>query len=368
MAIALLVGSVAATAAVAASDEAVEGVHLDPANTPNGDAYASIDGAGELRVDVTGLNDRAVTTADSVFTVSSTLNQEAQVWLEPPSSAVSFYRMDTGGSITSQPNAVALDPGETVAVGMRVDTRGTSPSGGIVTVRALVPDTPTPQPGGGGPGADPGPEDPETDSDGETTPPTAEPPTESEPEPGSPDGETASPPTSATPTPSPEVGGFPWVPLLALVAGVVLLPLAFFAYRRRQSSTIRVAVAPESGLRLAPGAFDAAAYDTSDGLLTFSFQDTDRWADRATDDAVGFGDMATIENAAVGPLEVRAVPSGDIAEGVRVAAGPDGTVDLVSDGIELAPGESAPVSLTLPAEYDGSSLAIHIEGHQVERS
>lgn len=364
VAIAIMVGSVAATAAAQSGDQAVEGIYLTPANTSNGNAYASLNGDGELVIDVADLNARAVTTIDSAFTISSNQDEEALVWVEPPTSDVTFYRMDTGGSITSRSRAVSLDDGDTITVGMRVDTRGSSPQSGPITVRALLPSANTPQPvrGGGEVGPGVGPTVPETATDGPGTPPTTEPPTDGGPTPtdpgtGTPD---ATSPTSTQETPEPEVGGFPWLPLLALVLGVVGLPLGFFAYRRYRSSGLRLEVAPDSGLRLEPGSFPAETYDVADGTVTFAFQQSSRWDDRDPERSMAFDDVATLENTADEPREVRGAASGE-TEGVQVVASAGDRGDLLADPIVLAPNESAPLSLVLPGEYEGRRIAVRCE-------
>jgi len=364
----VILGVAVSTVAAQSGDRAADGIYLNPANTSNGNAYASIHGTGQIHLDVSRLNERSVTTIDSVFTVTSTLDDETRIWIEPPSSAISFYRMDTGGPITSRSNAVRLSNGDTVTVGMRVDTRDASPTGGPVTVTALLPNETTPRPvngGGGGvpaggagsPGSTPGAPGEPGDS-----PPGGGGPTPDDAGTENPGGTDAPPDRDATP--SPEVGGFPWLPLLGLVAALVLLPLGFFAYRRLRSSRIRVEVPPESGLRVLPGAFPEDIYEEDDDAVVVSFEKTRVWADRDSQDPVPFDAVVTLENAGERPLAVGTDVTGRSPEAATVTAG-QRTVDLRAEQLPLAPGETVGLSVALSADYDGAPVTIRcgIDGH-----
>jgi len=364
----VILGVAVSTVAAQSGDRVADGISLNPANTSNGNAYASIDGSGQIYLDVSRLNERSVTTIDSVFTVTSTLDDETRIWIESPSSAISFYRMDTGGPITSRSNAVRLSNGDTVTVGMRVDTRDASPTGDLVTVTALLPNETTPQPVSGGGGSVPG---GGAGSPGSTPGPPGEP---GDAPPGgggpTPDGAGAENPgsTDAPPdsddTPSPEVGGFPWLPLLGLVAALVLLPLGFFAYRRLRSSTIRVEVPPASDLRVLPGAFPEDTYEEDDGAVVFSFEKTRVWVDRDSRDSVSFDAVVTLENAGEEPLAVEADVTGRSPDAATVTAG-QRPLDVRAEQLTLAPGESITLSVALAADYDGGPLTIRCgpDGH-----
>jgi len=364
----VILGVTASTVAAQSGDRAVDGIYLNPANTSNGNAYASIDSTGQLRLDVSRLNERSVTTIDSVFTVTSTIDDETRIWVEPSSDGVSFYRMDTGDPITSRSNAVRLSNGDTVTVGMRVDTRGATPTGGLVTVNALLPNGTTPQPVSGGSGTVPG----GGAEDSGSAPGTSDGPGDAPPGGGGPTpegagtgdpGGTEAPPELAG-TPSPEVGGFPWLPLLGLVAALVLLPLGFFAYRRMRSSTIRVEVPPASDLRVLPGAFPEDTYEEDDGTVVFSFEKTRVWADRDSRDSVSFDAVVTLENAGKEPLAVEADVTGPSPDAATVTAG-QRTLDVRAEQLTLAPGESITLSVALAADYDGGPLTIRCgpDGH-----
>jgi hypothetical protein len=354
----VLFGAVVSTAAAQANDEAVEGIYLSPADTDNGDAYASVDSNGELRVAVSNLNARAVTTIDSVFTITSNQTDTARVWVEPPSGDISFYRMDTGATITTESEAISLDDGETITLGMRVDTRDATPQDGTVTVHALLPEDSSAQPSRSGSDSAPQvtPSTPGTDT-GVSGTPTAQPPTDDGPTPSDPG--TASPPES-TPTqtdesPEPEVGGFPWLPLLGLVAALVLVPLGLFLWRRRRATGLRLEVEDGTGLAVSPGGFAEDMYELTDEALTFAFHETDEWTD-ADGVLVTLDGIASVENTTASTLAVHAEFIDEAVDGVAIRAGP--TTDILTDSVSLAPGESVSLSLSVPADTDLRSISV----------
>ncbi|WP_336001208.1 DUF1102 domain-containing protein [Halorientalis halophila] len=128
----------AAAVEVVNDDQQVLG--LAPSDGPNG-AYATVDANGVLSLDIagdTGVGTEARTRIDDVFTVTNQGTQTVGVWLEDGVEEVVFYAPDSDGgdgtAITGfgsfQPldagpeGAVALAPGESVTVGIGIDTRG----------------------------------------------------------------------------------------------------------------------------------------------------------------------------------------------------------------------------------------------------
>lgn len=149
------IGLVAATGAFS-SVEATRSVNVDVANdtdallelspnanSDNGD-YVSFDGNGALQVDLTdsnldnasGVNPNATTQFDSVFNITNQGTQDVAVYIGGKSgtnaNSLNLYEADTSG--TSVPNSApstgsfVLSPGETVTIGVEVDTTGGSGS------------------------------------------------------------------------------------------------------------------------------------------------------------------------------------------------------------------------------------------------
>lgn len=143
-------------AVVSNGDDVVDGsdqlVELDPHSGPNGQ-YVSITN-GDLEVEFSRLNDDALTVADEVFTITSTAQETVEVWVTVSDSSVDVYHGDsTSNSFDEQASAVELDPGESVAVGFQIDSRGPAPSAASMTVHVTDPDqSGGSQPGGGGAG------------------------------------------------------------------------------------------------------------------------------------------------------------------------------------------------------------------------
>ena len=113
---------------------------MAPHNGPNG-AYAHLDADGLIRLSLTGDNPNidsgiaggtgvpaeAVTHVAEVFNLSNHGTQSVAIWITEPSEAVTFdTTTDDHGSISSEEQALTLAPGETMAVGLVIDTRGTA--------------------------------------------------------------------------------------------------------------------------------------------------------------------------------------------------------------------------------------------------
>lgn len=131
--LALVLGLAVPTAAVTATEDDAGAVTLSPHSGPNGQ-YASVSG-GELAVEFGALNDEAVTTADNVFNVTADTDCAARVWVEIEN--VTAYRGDERSNpVDSEANAAIIAPNDTLQVGLAVDTRGTTPNPGSMTVHA----------------------------------------------------------------------------------------------------------------------------------------------------------------------------------------------------------------------------------------
>lgn len=132
VAITLLLALAVPTAAVTTGEDDAGAVTLAPHEGPNGQ-YATVDG-GTLEVAFDELNDDAVTTADDVFTVTAG-SDCVSVWVALD--GVTVYRGgDPTNGIDSRSDAVVLDPGETVSVGVQFDSRTPVPDDDSLTVRA----------------------------------------------------------------------------------------------------------------------------------------------------------------------------------------------------------------------------------------
>ncbi|SER26545.1 CARDB domain-containing protein [Natrinema salaciae] len=117
----LILAFVVPTAAVTIqTDTPTEDVVLEPAPSSNG-KYATVED-GEIRLDLEALNDRAVTTADDVFTITVTDDAVERIWIDHDVPGLSFYeRGDPSATITDS-NPLEPAAGETTSVGVAVDT------------------------------------------------------------------------------------------------------------------------------------------------------------------------------------------------------------------------------------------------------
>lgn len=97
-------------------------LRLMAADSPNGRQYASYTQDGTLSVTLDQLNENAVTTVESLFTVQNEGSQTVSIYLEDSSDAVSF-EVD-GDSIEGAGGAVRLSTGQSATVDVTVDTTG----------------------------------------------------------------------------------------------------------------------------------------------------------------------------------------------------------------------------------------------------
>jgi len=118
------------------TDHVHEDILVSPHPGPNGD-YAYLSGEDdELVVDLTdanpnitgeGINPNGTTHLSDVFTVHYNGSRYVHVWITHGSDDVTF-RVE-GQTIQSQAGNVTLEPGETVDVGLTVDTTGETTDG-----------------------------------------------------------------------------------------------------------------------------------------------------------------------------------------------------------------------------------------------
>ena len=98
-------------------------VTLAPTNTANGDSYVSATDTGQLVVSVdvvagveTDFDNLVVVTFQGV----EGTDDSAQVWIQNSDARMDFYRMDTGGTVLGESNAVELSPDDSVHLGISV--------------------------------------------------------------------------------------------------------------------------------------------------------------------------------------------------------------------------------------------------------
>jgi hypothetical protein len=132
-------GAVVATGAFTSGDEAVRGVYLDPADTPNGDQYAEITADGEFRVDISNLNPHSTSVVDDVFVIG-TDHDEARVWIEDDEPRVDFYRMADRASVEASNDPVVVTDDDPVLVGLEVASGNKGVVMESITLHATIPD------------------------------------------------------------------------------------------------------------------------------------------------------------------------------------------------------------------------------------
>lgn len=124
----LLTGLVVPTGAAGTDELWTEpSVVLEPHDGPNGQ-YASINGDGELEVDLSmpGLNAGAVTVIDDVFYVTNNHEDPVAIWFSHDAMDEVVLSID-GQPAQSSSEAVELLSGEQATVGITVDTSNRSP-------------------------------------------------------------------------------------------------------------------------------------------------------------------------------------------------------------------------------------------------
>lgn len=121
------------TAEVNVAGDANALVALEPADTKNGDAYASTpDGTLQLDLDggegASGVNQNAVTEVELVFDITNQGSQDVGVWIEKDGSNSQYVEFYDGSSMTdridnSSSNATTVSTGTTIQVSIKIDLR-----------------------------------------------------------------------------------------------------------------------------------------------------------------------------------------------------------------------------------------------------
>ncbi|WP_049922019.1 CARDB domain-containing protein [Halopiger djelfimassiliensis] len=146
------------TAAVTIGEEAERD---DVVIEPTSERYASVDADGQLRLDLDALNDRAVTAADDVFTITVTDDAVAAVWIDHGDDGVTFYERGAPDDEITDTTPLEPDAGETIPVGVAVDTHAVADTAETFTVHVEYgtgdgdperPSEPGQRTGGAGPG------------------------------------------------------------------------------------------------------------------------------------------------------------------------------------------------------------------------
>ncbi|WP_256391666.1 CARDB domain-containing protein [Natronoarchaeum rubrum] len=128
------------TMAATMDEDRAGDLSLSPGDSNGG--YADIDADGQLSVEMDRLNDRATTTANDVFTITNTDDEDARVWVEHDLEGTTIYRGDPSNPVESRSAAFDLDAGETASLGVRADTRDADVEPGDLTIRAEGDDGP----------------------------------------------------------------------------------------------------------------------------------------------------------------------------------------------------------------------------------
>jgi hypothetical protein len=146
----LVVALAVPTAAVAVGEQEQVG----PVTLESTSPYATVED-GELRVEFDELNDRATTTTHDIFRITADAEEPVRVWVTVDTEdGVTAYRGETPDEpLDGESSAVVLSDGESLPVGFEIDTYGTTPDSGTVTVHAEPVETPDGSDDGAGGGA-----------------------------------------------------------------------------------------------------------------------------------------------------------------------------------------------------------------------
>jgi hypothetical protein len=156
MAASLIVAAVYATGAfttltakreanIAVAGDSASFLSLQPAPGPNGE-YATLRG-GKLRISLagalknskaTGINKQAVTGVRNVFTITNHGSQPLGIWITDKSKAVTFKGGTKWKTLEGRGYAVKLRPGKTLYVGLSIDTRKKTGTGGNLIKKMKV--------------------------------------------------------------------------------------------------------------------------------------------------------------------------------------------------------------------------------------
>lgn len=122
VAVALLaVAGATATGAFTTTAGVHENLEATPGTGPNGE-YATVSD-GQLAFEFGEVNREGITRFAGVFSLTFTGNESAEVWIDDDSAAVTFTAL--AGSIEGEDDAVTLQPGDSLSVGVEIDTTET---------------------------------------------------------------------------------------------------------------------------------------------------------------------------------------------------------------------------------------------------
>lgn len=117
----LAVAGATATGAFTTTTGIHENLEATPGTGPNGE-YATVSD-GQLAFEIDQVNRRGITRFAGVFSLTYTGNDSADVWVGDDSPAVTFTALSN--PIEGRASAVTLGPGESLSVGVSVDTTET---------------------------------------------------------------------------------------------------------------------------------------------------------------------------------------------------------------------------------------------------
>lgn len=95
-------------------------IELAPSTGPNGE-YATVSD-GEIGLDFEKLNDRAITRADNVFTISVSGDDLERLWIENDVPGLTFYRGSDPSATISESRPLTPSAGSMTSVGVEIDT------------------------------------------------------------------------------------------------------------------------------------------------------------------------------------------------------------------------------------------------------
>ncbi|MGM0387210.1 MAG: CARDB domain-containing protein [Natrinema limicola] len=126
---------------MALEDDTTGEIILEPASSPNGN-YAAIENS-QLELNLEKLNDRAITRADNVFTITVTNETVERIWIEHNVTGLIFYEGDDPTNTVSRSTPLEVSPGDTEHIGVAIDTHVAQEGTETFTVTAQYADNET---------------------------------------------------------------------------------------------------------------------------------------------------------------------------------------------------------------------------------
>ncbi|RZV11709.1 CARDB protein [Natrinema hispanicum] len=137
----LIAGLTVSTAAVTLEGDSTGEIILEPASSPNGN-YAAVED-GQLELSLEKLNDRAITRANNVFTITVTNESVDRVWIEHNVTGLTFYHGNDLTNTISKSNPIEVSSGDTEHIGVAIDTHVAQEGTETFTVTAQYADNET---------------------------------------------------------------------------------------------------------------------------------------------------------------------------------------------------------------------------------